>query len=105
MNDAEPSTHDGKHKAIIAGLVVGGTLVTVGPLAGLAGTIMGLTTSFRAVGETAADKKASALSEGIAQAMSWTDVGFTVAAVGGVIAGVCGWLLWRRSRARARAGT
>lgn len=99
MNDDE-ETPDPVRKLIIGGLIVGGTLVTVGPIAGMFGTVNGLIDVFHATGEVAAADKSTMLSSGIAESMNATNTGMGVAAVGGLIASICAILLWRRTKAR-----
>jgi biopolymer transport protein ExbB/TolQ len=101
MNDDE-ETPDPAKKLIIAGLVVGGTMVTVGPMVGMFGTFNGLFHAFGAVGETHASEKATVLAEGIDDAMAASNTGMGFAAVGGVIASICAILLWRRTKTRRK---
>lgn len=87
-----------EHKPLVAGLIVGAATLALGPVVGALGTGLALVQSFRAVGETAASKKAELLSTSVDDAMHWSSLGTAVGAAGAVLAAVCGFLLWRATR-------
>ncbi|MFT3835387.1 MAG: MotA/TolQ/ExbB proton channel family protein [Myxococcaceae bacterium] len=56
------------------------------PVVGMAGTVLGLTRSFDAVGQVSAEHKQKLLSEGISQAMNATAFGLGLAFPAGLLA-------------------
>jgi biopolymer transport protein ExbB/TolQ len=97
--DQDEERSDPARKVIIAGLVVGGTMVTVGPMAGMVGTANGLVDAFGAFNKTETSTTGTTVDQALDEATAASNAGMAVAAVGGVTASICAVLLWRRTKA------
>ena len=81
----------------IIGAVAGG-LLTLAPICGLMGTVVGLARAFYGVSNVDASRKSQELAEGISQAMNATAFAIVTAVIGVPIFAVCLFMALRKSR-------
>jgi ABC-type antimicrobial peptide transport system permease subunit len=76
-----------RRKKALVGMIAGGVLAVLGPLAGVLATALSLNGAFAAVkaGAVAPEDKARHLAEGISSAMNMTAAGIALAVVGLVV--------------------
>ena len=95
-----PTPAPPKRRLITAGIVIG-SLLTLSPLFGMLGTIIGMKESFAALGQAGANASSDQLSQGIGHALVSTAVGFLLFLPG--IALLITSLIFRRRAGKAAA--